>query len=121
MTELRHGPTPTTWTKSSFSSAGQGCLQVRSAGDGGVEIGDTKNPDGPALLVPDAAWQHFLDQVTTEGSEYTGRLQPHFLPEGGFTLSDTGRPDSPVLTYTKHEWDTFKAGVRAGELRGLPA
>ena len=138
MTELRHGPITTPWTKSSFSSTSQGCLQVRwvkssfSSGSQGcvqvrpagadrVEVGDTKDPDGPTLLVPEADWQRFLDQVADGAADYTGRLQPRFLPDGGFTLSDAERSDSPVLTYTKAEWDAFDAGVRAGELRAVAA
>lgn len=122
MTELHHGPPiSTTWVKSSFSTAGQGCVQVRSHGENEVEIGDTKNPDGPTLHVPDTAWQHFLDQVAAKATEYTGRLQPRFLPDGGFTLTDIERVHPPVLAYTKSEWDTFYAGVLAGEFRGIAA
>ena len=122
MTELHHGsPIATTWTKSSFSTTSQGCVQVRSAGEDQVEIGDTKNPNGPTLLVPDTAWEHLLDQVATKPAEYTGRLQPRFLPDGGFTLTDIEHAHSPVLTYTKSEWDAFYAGALAGELRGIPA
>jgi hypothetical protein len=81
-----------------------------------TEIGDTKNPDGPTLTVPDADWDHFLTQVTHGAADF-GRLRAEFLPEGGFTLTDTARPDSAVLAYTRAEWDAFKLGVEAGELR----
>jgi hypothetical protein len=81
-----------------------------------TEIGDTKNPDGPTITVPEADWDHFLTQVSTGGTEF-GRLHAEFLPGGGFTLTDTARPDSAVLTYTQAEWDAFKLGVEAGELR----
>lgn len=105
------------WVKSSASSNPQGCVQVRSNGDGHTEIGDTKDPHGPTLTVPTKEWDHFLDRVVADHGDY-GRLVPCFLPDGGFTLTDTAVPGAPVLTYTKAEWEAFRSGVRAGELRG---
>ncbi|MFI6575384.1 DUF397 domain-containing protein [Nocardiopsis sp. NPDC050513] len=104
------------WTKSSFSSTGATCVQVRAPRPGVTEIGDTKNPDGPTLTVPGFDWEYFLGQVTNGTTDF-GRLRAEFLPDGGFTLTDTGIPNSLVLTYTKSEWDAFKLGVEAGELR----
>ncbi|MGW5875286.1 DUF397 domain-containing protein [Nocardiopsis terrae] len=107
-----------TWMKSSYSSTGATCVQVRSPREGVTEIGDTKKPEGPTLTVPHAAWDHFLDQVATGRTAY-GRLRPQFLPDGGFTLTDTATPGSPTLVYTKAEWDAFELGARAGELAAL--
>lgn len=104
------------WVKASASTSAQGCVQVRAPRAGVTEIGDTKNPGGPTLTVPNADWDYFLTQVTTGGTDF-GRLHAEFLPDGGFTLTDTARPNSPVLTYTRAEWDAFKLGVVAGELR----
>ena len=104
------------WTKSSYSSTGATCVQVRPSREGVTEIGDSKHPDGPTLRVPHASWDHFLDQVATGRAAY-GRLLPNFLPDGGFTLTDTSAPGSPTLTYTKAEWDAFNLGAKAGELR----
>ncbi|OLT26015.1 DUF397 domain-containing protein [Nocardiopsis sp. CNR-923] len=103
--------------KSSFSTNPQGCVQVRVPRAGTIEVGDTKNPQGPTLTVPDSDWDHFLTQVTTGGTDY-GRLRPTFLPHGGFTLADATTPRSPALVFTEAEWDAFKRGVEAGELRG---
>ncbi|MFD3686797.1 DUF397 domain-containing protein [Nocardiopsis sp. NPDC058631] len=113
------------WTKSSYSSTGATCVQVRSPRSGMTEVGDTKNPNGPTLTIPNADWDHFLDHVADGESDF-GRLRAEFLPNGGFTLTDTISPDSPTLAYTKAEWDAFKLGVEAGELRvgslrGVPA
>lgn len=108
---------PTAWVKPSASTNPQGCVQVRSPREGVTEIGDTKNPNGPTLTVPHAAWEHFLDQVATGRTAY-GRLRPEFLADGGFTLTDAATPNSPALVYTKAEWDAFKLGAQAGELRG---
>ncbi|MEV2276925.1 DUF397 domain-containing protein [Nocardiopsis sp. NPDC049922] len=103
--------------KSSASTSAQGCVQVRVPRAGMIEIGDTKNPDGPTLTVPDTDWDHFLTQVATGGTDCR-RLCAAFLSHGGFTLTDTAVPRSPVLVFTKAEWDAFKQGVDAGELRG---
>ncbi|ADH69633.1 DUF397 domain-containing protein [Nocardiopsis dassonvillei] len=105
------------WTKSSYSSTGATCVQVRSLRGGVIEIGDTKNLTGPTLTVPHADWEYFLDQIATGGTIFR-RLRAVFLPDGGFTLTDTAIPNSPTLTYTKAEWDAFHAGALAGELKG---
>ncbi|WP_304452104.1 DUF397 domain-containing protein [Nocardiopsis sp. YSL2] len=104
------------WTKSSYSSTGATCVQVRVPRAGVTEIGDTKKPDGPTLTVPNSDWDHFLDQIAMGGTDF-GRLRAEFLPGGGFTLTDTTRPGSPTLTYTRAEWEAFKLAVEAGELR----
>lgn len=103
------------WIKASASTSAQGCVQVRSTGVGLTEIGDTKNPHGPTITIPNADWTYFLDQVAEGRADYR-RLVPHFLPGGGFTLIDTVT-NTPDLTYTRAEWDSFKAGAQAGELR----
>src|SRR3954468_1502493 len=71
------------WQKSSYSGGdGGNCLEVAhwrkstySAGDGGdclevadgesefVPVRDSKNPDGPVLVFPAAAWSAFIDDV----------------------------------------------------------
>lgn len=106
----------TDWTKSSYSSTGATCVQVRSVNASLTEIGDTKNPHGPTLTVPNGDWAHLLEQIISGHTDYR-RLLPRFLTNGGFTLTDTTDPLSPTLTYTKAEWDAFEAGVRDGELR----
>ncbi|MFV2199035.1 DUF397 domain-containing protein [Nocardiopsis sp. LOL_012] len=104
------------WTKSSYSSTGATCVQVRVPRTGAVEIGDTKNPHGPTLTVPARDWDHFLDQVARGTTDFA-RLHAAFPPGGGFTLTDTADPHSPTLVYTRAEWEAFKLGVDAGELR----
>ncbi|WP_051045970.1 DUF397 domain-containing protein [Nocardiopsis alkaliphila] len=106
----------TGWTKSSYSSTGATCVQVRSVSASLTEIGDTKNPHGPTLTVPNSDWVHLLDQIISGRTDYR-RLFPCFLPDGGFTLTDTTNPFSPTLTYTKAEWEAFETGVRNGQLR----
>jgi hypothetical protein len=53
-----------TWRKSSYSSStGQNCIEVATNLAGVVAVRDSKNPDGPKLLVRLADWQAFLTGV----------------------------------------------------------
>ena len=49
------------WRKSSYSSStGQNCIEVATNLSGMVAIRDSKNLDGPGLLIPDAEWRAFV-------------------------------------------------------------
>ncbi|MDT0270504.1 DUF397 domain-containing protein [Streptomyces sp. DSM 44915] len=49
------------WRRSSHSNADAGnCLEVLDNHPAGVPVRDSKNPAGPALVVPAAAWGSFL-------------------------------------------------------------
>ncbi|MDX2558767.1 DUF397 domain-containing protein [Streptomyces sp. TX20-6-3] len=51
----------TRWRKSSYSDGdGGNCLEVLDGVTGVVPVRDSKNPAGPALLLPTAAWTAFL-------------------------------------------------------------
>ncbi|MFF2566807.1 DUF397 domain-containing protein [Streptomyces sp. NPDC058084] len=53
------------WRKSSYSDGdGGNCLEVLDGVDGVVPVRDSKVPDGPALVVPAAAWAAFVAGVT---------------------------------------------------------
>ncbi|NSC24666.1 DUF397 domain-containing protein [Streptomyces albus subsp. chlorinus] len=53
------------WRKSSYSGQGGGnCLEVADGCPGPhVPVRDSKNPEGPALLIPHGAWCAFVSQV----------------------------------------------------------
>jgi hypothetical protein len=51
----------TEWRKSSYSGD-SGCVEFVPH-RGGVLVRDSKDPDGPVLVVPIAAWQAFLTQI----------------------------------------------------------
>jgi len=53
------------WFKSSYSDGtGQNCLEAAPLSPApGIAIRDSKNPTGPALLLPATAWSPFLDHV----------------------------------------------------------
>lgn len=55
-----------TWRKSSYSGSGGGdCTEVASI-PGAVLIRDSKDPDGPRLVVRASAWQEFTDRMKTD-------------------------------------------------------
>lgn len=50
------------WRVSSFCSAG-GCVEVRGAEDGMIELRDSKNPDAGVMRYTPEEWDAFLDGV----------------------------------------------------------
>lgn len=51
------------WFKSSRSNASANCVEVATNLPGLVSIRDSKDPDGPALVVGPNAWAAFNSQV----------------------------------------------------------
>ncbi|MGW1870485.1 DUF397 domain-containing protein [Streptomyces mauvecolor] len=52
------------WRKSTHSDASGGnCLEVRDDVPHIVPVRDSKNPDGPVLVFPAAAWSAFIKDV----------------------------------------------------------
>ena len=52
------------WRKSSFSGDDGGeCIEVAPGFPGLVPVRDSKDPEGPALVFPAAAWQAFVAGV----------------------------------------------------------
>lgn len=48
------------WRKSTYSSQNGACVEVARNLPGVVSVRDSKNPDGPKLLVSPAAWRVFV-------------------------------------------------------------
>ncbi|MBK6018186.1 DUF397 domain-containing protein [Streptomyces sp. MBT53] len=49
------------WFKSSYSDGtGQNCIEAARVRPTGIAVRDSKNPTGPALLLPATAWAPFL-------------------------------------------------------------
>ncbi|MEV7027250.1 DUF397 domain-containing protein [Kitasatospora sp. NPDC093558] len=54
----------TLWRKSSYSGGNGGdCIEVAPGFPGLVPVRDSKDPQGPALVFPAAAWASFLSGV----------------------------------------------------------
>jgi hypothetical protein len=51
------------WRKSSYSGAVQNCVEVADGLPGTVAVRDSKDPDGPALLLAPAAWRMLARRV----------------------------------------------------------
>ncbi|MEU8619829.1 DUF397 domain-containing protein [Streptomyces sp. NPDC048623] len=59
--EVSYDFTGAAWRKSSYSNGeGGSCVEVLDNVPGVVPVRDSKNPTGPALLVPPAAWAAFV-------------------------------------------------------------
>jgi hypothetical protein len=57
-------PIPGTWRKSSYSGGDNGdCLEVTDCIPEAVPVRDSKNPHGPALVIPAAGWAGFVAAV----------------------------------------------------------
>ncbi|MFI0905904.1 DUF397 domain-containing protein [Streptomyces sioyaensis] len=49
------------WRKSSYSDGGaDNCVEIADGFPGAVPVRDSKNPEGPVLLFPAAAWSGFV-------------------------------------------------------------
>ncbi|MFF8102481.1 DUF397 domain-containing protein [Streptomyces sp. NPDC016640] len=56
------------WRKSSYSNdQGGSCLEVLDSPRWGVPVRDSKNPHGPAVIVPASAWSTFVTAVRSGG------------------------------------------------------
>ena len=48
------------WHKSSYSSQDGNCVEVAQNLPGAVAVRDSKDPEGPTLLIPAAGWRAFV-------------------------------------------------------------
>ncbi|WP_411143290.1 DUF397 domain-containing protein [Streptomyces sp. x-80] len=71
MASIRVDLSAATWRKSSYSNgSGGNCIEVADDLPGLVPVRDSKNPDGPVLVIPAPAWNSFVTAVRT--GEATG-------------------------------------------------
>ncbi|RDG34610.1 DUF397 domain-containing protein [Streptomyces corynorhini] len=65
---MRHAPELSNahWRKSSYSNTNGGsCVEITEDFPGVVPVRDTKNPTGPTLTLPTAAWATFIATLRT--------------------------------------------------------
>ena len=53
------------WRRSSRSSDTANCVEVAAAGSA-VGVRDSKDPDGPVLVLPATAWTHFVTAIRSD-------------------------------------------------------
>ena len=53
------------WHRSSRSSPTANCVEVAVAGSS-VGVRDSKDPDGPVLVLPATAWTHFVTAIRSD-------------------------------------------------------
>ena len=52
------------WRKSSYSGNGGGdCVEVARDLPGGIAVRDSKNPDGPVLIISRDEWASFIARI----------------------------------------------------------
>lgn len=114
------------WRKSFFTATQ--CVEVSFEGDL-VRVRDSKYRRDPAndlrrepvITVTVTEWTAFLDALDrTNSPEEQHALHVEQDPDGSTALCiarSHGNPSATVLRYTSGEWESFLAGVRAGELR----
>lgn len=68
---MRHAPVDLStarWRKSSYSNSNGGeCIEIAEDFPGLVPVRDSKNPHGPALLIPATAWTTFVESLKGRG------------------------------------------------------
>ncbi|MEE1784141.1 DUF397 domain-containing protein [Streptomyces sp. SP17BM10] len=51
------------WRKSTYSGGGGQCVEVADGFTSVTPVRDSKDPSGPALVFPSAAWQSFITAI----------------------------------------------------------
>jgi hypothetical protein len=94
--------------KSSFSSQGMSCLTLRRTASGMVEVGDTKDPDGPKPKYSSSEMAAFLlgaDQHQFDGFVTPSEVEPPELAESWrlYLERNVGQPAVAQTVEMVHE------------------
>jgi len=60
---MKASPDQSAWRKSSYSGQSQNCIEVTGGPRSAVAVRDSKDPDGPALLLTPSAWRVLTSRV----------------------------------------------------------
>jgi hypothetical protein len=75
---------PALWRKSTYSSGQAACIQVAELTDGATAVRDSKNPNGPTLIVTPASWAALTAATRQPPWRATGLFYPfRRAPHGG--------------------------------------
>lgn len=66
----------TNWRKASARTGTATCTEVHMLPDGGAQVRDGKNPDGPVLTFDAAEWAAFLEGVRNGEFDNDPQAQP---------------------------------------------
>ncbi|MFI5493570.1 DUF397 domain-containing protein [Actinoplanes sp. NPDC051859] len=94
------------YTKSTKSGGSGGNCVEWSIQNNGVYVRDSKNPDGPELLMSHQEWGTFTQAAGSGGA--------HRWIQPGCAGTAVAKDDH-MLTFTPAEWEAFTAAVHAGE------
>lgn len=101
---------PLAWRKSSYSSNGEGCVDVAPA-DTGVYVRHTKHHDHGTITFTHDQWTRMLDRI--RGNDATENTSGPSLHKRGTDTILTS--DDVTLRFDTIEWRAFTAGVADGE------
>jgi hypothetical protein len=64
---IDHDLSTATWRKSSYSNGdGGACVEVADGFPGVIPVRDSKIPEGPALIFPNAGWSAFVTAIRND-------------------------------------------------------
>ncbi|MFB4318309.1 DUF397 domain-containing protein [Actinomadura sp. 21ATH] len=67
---------PGTWRKSRHSGSGNACIEVAELDGTSLAVRDSKDPEGPRLLLDRATWNGFLSRIRdASGSVPTSSIE----------------------------------------------
>jgi hypothetical protein len=133
------------WLRASNGNGGANCVEVAQM-PGGTAIRDSKNPDGPRIILADDDWLDFKAAVASgdfdlqeERSQTLRDDKPSVsevpsdtnwqraangievgMFDNGVALRDPGKPNVEPLAFSDTEWQLFVDGVRGHEFDVLP-
>jgi hypothetical protein len=94
-------------------------VEVAAAGDGLVRVRDSKDPDGPQIVISAGFWRESLRQLITV-PDAAGDCLVAASVDGWMLLRDARQPAGAVLRFTPGEWNVFLRGARDGEFDLTP-